>query len=75
MAGKQRAFSGRLEEAAGVVALYNQTQQSRAVLGFLSESVFEESDIKDGRSDLARHLFGEIILHTNPLTGSPRCRL
>lgn len=68
MAGKQKTFSERLEEAGGVVALYDETQQTRAMVGFLPESVFDESGIRDGLSDLARYLFGEIVLQTNPLS-------
>ena len=68
MAGKQKTFTERLDEAGGVIALYDQTQQARAVLGFRSGSVFDESDIKDGLSDLARYLFGEIVLQTKPLS-------
>src|ERR1035437_9832301 len=67
MARKQQTFTGRLEEAGGVVALSDQTQQARAVLGLLPESAFDESDIKDGLSDLARYLFGEIVLQAKPL--------
>src|SRR5438128_581968 len=68
MAGKQKTFTDRLEEAGGIVALYDNTQQARALLGFLPESVFGESDIKDGLSDLARYLFGEIMLQTKPVS-------
>ena len=64
MARKQQTFTERLEKAGGVVALYDQT---RAVLGLLPESAFDESDIKDGLSDLARYLFGEIVLQAKPL--------
>jgi hypothetical protein len=67
MAHKQLTFTERLKAAGGVVALYDQTQQARAVLALLSESASDESDVKDGLSDLARYLFGEIVLQAKPL--------
>lgn len=67
MARKQKTFTERLEEAGGVVSLYDQTQQARAVVGLLPESASDESEIKDGLSDLARYLFGEIVLQAKPL--------
>ena len=67
MARKQESFTKRLEDAGCVVALYDQTQQARAVLGLLPESASRESDIKDGLTDLARYLFGEIVLQAKPL--------
>lgn len=62
MARKQKTFTERLEEAGGVVSLYDQTQQARAVVGLLPESASDESEIKDGLSDLARYLFSETVL-------------
>ena len=52
---------------AAVVALYDQTQQARAVLVLLPESASDESEIKDRLSDLARYLFSEIVLQAKPL--------
>ena len=37
------------------------------MVGLLPESASDESEIKDGLSDLARYLFGEIVLQAKPL--------
>jgi hypothetical protein len=68
MARKVPTFGERLQAATDIVALYNQTQELRAVLAFVPEFAVDGSGMMDGLRDAARHLYQEIFLWSKPET-------
>lgn len=68
MAIRPKVFPERILEAAGLIALYNDAQQMRALLGLFPEAALGQSDLANGLSSLARYVFVEIVLRTEPLS-------
>jgi hypothetical protein len=68
MARKAETFRERLQSAKDIVALYNRTQEVRAVLALVPDFSTDASGMMDGLCDAARHLFQEIFLWSKPET-------